>query len=62
MSKKKTPSNSEGSSPSRDSQLAIGGELHQVAEVDHPALTTNQSVALSGRRHGYIEGSCQIRG
>ncbi|MFZ3046350.1 MAG: catalase [Desulfatirhabdiaceae bacterium] len=51
MSKKKTLSNSEGSAPSRDSQLAAGGELHQVAGGDHPALTTNQGVALSDNQN-----------
>jgi catalase len=51
MSKKKTPSNSKGSSPSRDSQLAVGGELHQVAGGDHPTLTTTQGVAISDNQN-----------
>ena len=57
MSKKKTPSNSgkrkrgKGSVPNRDSQLAAGGELHQVAGGDHPALTTNQGVAFSDNQN-----------
>ena len=42
MSKKKTTSNSEkrkqekGSAPNGDSQLAAGGELHQIAGGEHP--------------------------
>jgi catalase len=51
MSKKKTHSNSEGPAPSRDSQLAAGGELHQIAGGEHPALTTNQGVALSDNQN-----------
>ena len=57
MRKKKTPSNSakrkreKGSAPNRDSQLAAGGELHLVAGGDHPALTTNQGVALSDNQN-----------
>src|SRR5665811_121001 len=52
MNKEKTPSNSgkgklgKGSAPYGDSQLAAGGELHQIAGGEHPALTTNQGVAL----------------
>ena len=51
MSKKKTTSNSikrkqeKNSGPKGDSQLAAGGELHQIAGGKHPALTTNQGVA-----------------
>ena len=47
MSKEKTTRNSgkpkqkKGSAPYGDSQLAAGGELHQIAGGGHPALTTN---------------------
>jgi catalase len=64
MSKKKTPSNSgkrkrgKGSVPNRDSQLAAGGELHQVAGGDHPALTTNQGVALSDNQNSLRANPC----
>src|SRR5450756_2708853 len=57
MSKKQTTSNSgkrkqeKGSAPNRDSQLAAGGELHQIACGEHPALTTNQGVALSDNQN-----------
>jgi len=57
MSKKKTTSNSEkrkqekGSGPNGDSQLGAGGELHQIAGGEHPALTTNQGVALSDNQN-----------
>ena len=51
MSKKKTVSTSEGSALKDDSQVAAGGELHQVAAGDHPALTTNQGVALADNQN-----------
>jgi catalase len=51
MSKKKTFSNSEGSAPNGDSQTAAAGELHQIAGGEHPALTTNQGVALSDNQN-----------
>jgi catalase len=51
MSKKKTPSNSKGSAPRRDSQLAVGVELHQVAGGGYPALTTNQGVSISDNQN-----------
>ena len=35
-----------GFAPNRDTQVAAGGELHQIAGGKHPALTTNQGVAL----------------
>ena len=34
-----------------DSQLAAGGELHQIAGGVHPQLTTNQGVALSDNQN-----------
>ena len=40
-----------GSAPSGDSILAAGGELHQIAGGEHPALTTNQGVALSDNQN-----------
>src|SRR5512141_1372476 len=57
MSKKKTTSNSrkrkqeKGSAPNGHSQLAAGGELHQLAGGEHPAFTTNQGVALSDNQN-----------
>jgi catalase len=36
---------------SEDAQRASGGELHQIAGGDHPALTTNQGVALSDNQN-----------
>jgi catalase len=57
MSTKKTTSNSgkrkqeKGSAPNGASQLAAGGELHQIAGGEHPALTTNQGVALSDNQN-----------
>jgi catalase len=35
----------------RGSQQADGGELHQIAGGEHPALTTNQGVALSDNQN-----------
>ncbi len=52
MSKEKSTGDSEkrsqkkGSAPSGDALLAAGGELHQIAGGEHPALTTNQGVAI----------------
>jgi catalase len=57
MSEKKTTGPSgkskqeKGATPNRDSQPAAGGELHQVAGGEHPALTTNQGVALSDNQN-----------
>ncbi len=57
MSNKKPTSNSgkrkqeNGSVPYGDSQLAAGGELHQIAGGEHPVLTTNQGVALSDNQN-----------
>ncbi|MBP2660188.1 MAG: katE [Firmicutes bacterium] len=36
---------------SGDSQVAVGGELHQIAGGQHPVLTTNQGVALSDNQN-----------
>ncbi|SFL89801.1 catalase [Pelosinus propionicus] len=36
---------------SEDSQVAVGGELHQSAGGQHPVLTTNQGVALSDNQN-----------
>src|SRR5665647_3682203 len=41
----------EDSAPGKDSQLAAGGELHQIAHGEHPALTTNQGVPLSDNQN-----------
>jgi catalase len=57
MSKKTTTSNfgkrkqEKGSVPHGDSQVAAGGELHQIAGKKHPALTTNQGAALSDNQN-----------
>ncbi len=57
MSKKNTANGSEKrprtkvSPLSGGSQTALGGELHQVAGGEHPALTTNQGVALSDNQN-----------
>jgi len=37
--------------PEGDSQRAKGGELHQIAGGEHPALTTNQGVSLSDNQN-----------
>ena len=34
-----------------DSQVAAGGEIHQIADGQHPALTTNQGVVLSDNQN-----------
>ena len=41
----------EGSPVYEDAELAAGGELHQRAGGEHPALTTNQGVALSDNQN-----------
>jgi catalase len=57
MSKAKTTGHSEkhtqekGSAPSGDSLSVAGGELHQIAGGDHPALTTNQGVPISDNQN-----------
>ena len=57
MNKEKTTSNfrkraqEKVPAPSRDFQRAVGGELHQTAGGEHPALTTNQGVALSDNQN-----------
>jgi catalase len=57
MSKKKTTSNSGKRKQEKsldkygDSQLAAGGELHQIAGGEHPSLTTNQGTALSDNQN-----------
>ena len=57
MSEKKTTSNSgrskqeRGLAPNGNSQVATGGELHQIAGGKHAALTTNQGVALSDNQN-----------
>ena len=57
MSKEKTPSTpgerkqKQGSALSGDVQPAAGGELHQIAGEKHPALTTNEGVALADNQN-----------
>ncbi|HBG19628.1 MAG TPA: hypothetical protein DDY32_10250 [Desulfobulbaceae bacterium] len=54
MGKDKTTKNSEkhtqkiGSALSEGTERATGGELHQTAGGEHPALTTNQGVDGDG--------------
>ena len=45
------PKPQKGSASYGDSQLAAGGELHQVAGGDHPPLTTNQGIVLSDNQN-----------
>jgi RNA polymerase sigma-70 factor (ECF subfamily) len=40
-----------GSAPNAESQVAAGCEVHQIAAGEHPALTTNQGVALSDNQN-----------
>ncbi len=62
MSKEKTTSKSrrhkqeKGSTPNGNTHLAAGGELHQSAGSKHPALTTNQGVALSDNQNSLRAG------
>ena len=57
MNKNRTTTNSRkrklqrGSASNGDSQPVAGGELHQIAGGGHPALTTNQGVALSDNQN-----------
>jgi catalase len=57
MSKKETTSNSrrrkqeKGTASAGDSQRGAGGEVHQIAGREHPALTTNQGVVLSDNQN-----------
>src|SRR5450756_1684349 len=57
MGNKKTMSHSakgkqkKGLAPTMDSPRAAGGELHQIAGGEHPALTTNQGVAISDNQN-----------
>jgi catalase len=57
MNKNRTTTNSRKSKPQKgsaamgDSQPVAGGELHQIAGRGHPALTTNQGVALSDNQN-----------
>ena len=39
------------SASNKDAQSAAGGELHQIAGGEHPALTTNQGVPLSDNQN-----------
>ena len=57
MSKKNTAGNSGKRKPEKDlvsnpgARPAAGGEVHQIAGGEHPALTTNQGVALSDNQN-----------
>ncbi len=50
------PKQEKDSGPYKDSQLAQGGELHQTAGGEHPALTTNQGVPLSDNQNSLSVG------
>ncbi|MHB8454842.1 MAG: catalase [Acidiferrobacterales bacterium] len=57
MSKEKTANNSgkreqeKSSAPDAYTQVAAGGDLHQITDGKHPALTTNQGVELSDNQN-----------
>ena len=51
MSNARPRKQEKGSTPNGDLQRAAGGELHQIAGGGHPALTTNQGVALSDNQN-----------
>ena len=57
MNKNNTASNSgkrkqeKGRATNEDAPIAAGGELHQISGGQHPALTTNQGVALSDNQN-----------
>jgi catalase len=57
MSNNNTTSNSGNSKqkkrldPNGDSQVLAGGEIHQIAGGEHPALTTNEGVPLSDNQN-----------
>lgn len=57
MGKKQTetssgnPKQEKGPASSRGSRVAAGGELHQIAGREQPALTTNQGVAISDNQN-----------
>jgi catalase len=48
---KKSKQEKSSAPPYGEAQLAAGGELHQVAGGEHPALTTNQGVVLSDNQN-----------
>ena len=48
---KKSRQKNSSALPYGEAQLADGGELHQVAGGEHPALTTNQGVVLSDNQN-----------
>ena len=48
---KKSKQKNSSAPPYGEAQLADGGELHQVAGGEHPALTTNQGVVLSDNQN-----------
>ena len=45
------PNQEKGIDPNENSQLAAGGELHQIAGGEHPALTTNQGIPISDNQN-----------
>ena len=46
-----TRKSKEHSTVAGETRIAGGGELHQIAGGDHPALTTNQGLALSDNQN-----------
>jgi catalase len=57
MSKEMTMKNSgkleqeKSTAQNGDAKLAAGGELHQITGGGHPALTSNQGIALSDNQN-----------
>jgi catalase len=51
MSKRKSTSDLSVSAPQGSDPLGAGGELHQPAQGDHPALTTNQGLPVSDNQN-----------
>ena len=50
-----------GSTPNEDTQAVVGGELHQEAGGEHPALTTNQGVPLSDHQNSLKANSRRMQ-
>ncbi len=62
MKKTKSPANvpsairARKDAPKRATQTAVGGELHQDADQEHPALTTNQGLPISDNQNSLRSG------
>src|ERR1035437_7555062 len=53
-SKSKTRQRATASATNEESQLAAGGERHQIAGGEHPTLTTNQGLAISDNQNSLM--------